>query len=40
MIMDGMETNRKFSPYGRDFFPSEGEWVFVFFMVVVLPLLY
>jgi hypothetical protein len=28
MIMAGMETNRKSSPYGRAFLPSEGEWVF------------
>jgi hypothetical protein len=40
MIMAGMETNRKSSHYGRAFLPSEGEWVFDFSMVVVLPLLY
>jgi hypothetical protein len=40
MIMAGMETNRKSSPFGRAFLPSEGEWVFDFSMVVVLPLLY
>jgi hypothetical protein len=40
MIMAGMETNRKSSPYGRAFLPSEGEWVFDFSMVVVSPLLY
>jgi hypothetical protein len=40
MIMAGMETNRKSSPYGRAFLTSEGEWVFDFSMVVVLPLLY
>jgi hypothetical protein len=40
MIVAGMETNRKSSPYGRAFLPSEGEWVFEFSMVVVLPLLY
>jgi hypothetical protein len=40
MIMAGMCTNRKSCPYGRAFLPSEGEWVFDFFMVVVLPLLY
>jgi hypothetical protein len=40
MIMAGMETNRKSSPYGRAFLPSEGERVFDFSMVVVLPLIY
>jgi hypothetical protein len=40
MIMAGMETNRKSSPYGRAFPPSEGEWVFDISMVVALPLLY
>jgi hypothetical protein len=40
MIMAGMETNRKSSPFGRAFLPSEGEWVFDFSMVVGLPLLY
>jgi hypothetical protein len=40
MIMDGMCTNRKSSPYGRAFLPSEDEWVFDFSMVVALPLLY
>jgi hypothetical protein len=40
MIVAGMETNRKSSPYGGAFLPSEGEWVFDFSMVVVLPLLY
>jgi hypothetical protein len=40
MIMAGMETNRKPSPYGRAFLPSEGEWVFDFSMGVALPLLY
>jgi hypothetical protein len=40
MIMAGMETNRKSSPFGRAFLPSEVEWVFDFSMVVVLPLLY
>jgi hypothetical protein len=39
-IMDGMETNRKSSPYDRAFLPSEGEWVFDFSMVVALPLFY
>jgi hypothetical protein len=37
MIMAGMETNKKSSPYGRAFLPSEGEWVFDFSMVVALP---
>jgi hypothetical protein len=40
MIMAGMETNRKSSPYGKAFLPSEAEWVFDFPMVVVLPLIY
>jgi hypothetical protein len=40
MIMAGMCTNRKSCPYGRAFLPSEGELVFDFSMVVVLPLLY
>jgi hypothetical protein len=40
MIMDGMETNRKSSPFGRAFLPSKGEWVFNFSIVVALPLLY
>jgi hypothetical protein len=40
MIMAGMETNRKSSPFGRAFLPSEGEWVFDFSMVLALPLLY
>jgi hypothetical protein len=40
MIMTDLETNRKSSPYGRYFLPSDGEWVFDFSMVVVLPLLY
>jgi hypothetical protein len=40
MIMDGMCTNRKSSPYDRAFLPSECEWVFDFSMVVALPLLY
>jgi hypothetical protein len=40
MIMAGMETNRKSSPFGRAFLPSEGEWVFYFSMVVALPLIY
>jgi hypothetical protein len=40
MIMAGMETNRKSSPFVRAFLPSEGEWVFDFSMVVALPLLY
>jgi hypothetical protein len=40
MIMAGMCTNRKPSPYGRAFLPSEGEWMFDFSMVVALPLLY
>jgi hypothetical protein len=39
MIMADME-NRKPSPCGRAFPPSEGEWVFDFSMVVALPLLY
>jgi hypothetical protein len=40
MIMAGMCTNRNFSPYGRAFLPSEGEWVCDFSMVVALSLLY
>jgi hypothetical protein len=40
MIMAGMETNIKSSLFGRAFLPSEGEWVFDFYMVVALPLLY
>jgi hypothetical protein len=40
MIIDDMCTNRKSSPYGRAFLPSEGEWVFYFSMVLALPLLY
>jgi hypothetical protein len=40
IIMTVMEINRKESPYGRAFLPSEVEWVFDFSMVVVLPLLY
>jgi hypothetical protein len=40
VIMAGMCTNRKYSPYGRAFLPSEGEPVFDFSMVVALPLLY
>jgi hypothetical protein len=40
MIIAGMETNRKSSPYGRAFLPSEGEWAFDFSMVVALPLIY
>jgi hypothetical protein len=40
MIMAGMCTNRKSCPYDRAFLPSEGEWVFDFYMVVALPLLY
>jgi hypothetical protein len=40
MIMTGMCTNRKSSPYSRAFLPSEGEWVFEFSISVLLPLLY
>jgi hypothetical protein len=40
MIMAGMDTNRKSSPYGRALLPSEGEWVFDFSMVVAIPLRY
>jgi hypothetical protein len=40
MIMAGMCTNRKISPYGRASPPSEGEWVFYFSMVVAFTLLY
>jgi hypothetical protein len=40
MIMAGMETNIKYSPYGRAFLQSEGDWVFDFSMVVELPVLY
>jgi hypothetical protein len=40
MIMAGMCTNRKSSPYGRAFIPSQGEWLFDFSIAVVLPLLY
>jgi hypothetical protein len=40
MIVAGMETNRKSSPFGRAFLPSEDEWVFNFSMVVALPLLH
>jgi hypothetical protein len=39
MIMTGMCANRKSSPYGRAFLPSEGKWVLDFSMVVALPLL-
>jgi hypothetical protein len=37
LIMAGMCKNRKYSPYGRAFLPSEAEWVFDFSMVVALP---
>jgi hypothetical protein len=40
VIMDGMCTNRKSSPYGRAFLGSQVKWVFDFSMVVALPLLY
>jgi hypothetical protein len=39
MIMAGMETNRKYSLFGRAFLPSGGEWVSDLSMVVALPLL-
>jgi hypothetical protein len=40
MIMAGMETNIKYSPYGRALLQSEDDWVFDFSMVVELPVLY
>jgi hypothetical protein len=40
VIMAGMCTTRKPSPYGKAFLPSKGEWVFDFSKVVALPLLY